>query len=172
MLLGDESSIDGEVEADGSPIALLEEADEEAAAGADIDHEAFWRVLESTLDEADMVHEDEAAIGFDEFAGGAFAAEPVAGRVIVGDLCLRRPGMQADQTALEAGDDAEGLLGGLKEAVGAFKEDLAIGRTAAGTEARLAIEETVVGGDGCGNGCYSDCSMSSLKVMRYFHKRA
>lgn len=127
VLLGDEGGVDGEVEADSSPVALLEEANEEAAAGADVDQEAFWRVVEGSFDEADMVHEDEAAIGFDELAGGAFSAEPVAGRIVARDLLFGGPGVEADESAVEAGDDAEGLLGGLEEAVGAFEEDLAIG---------------------------------------------
>jgi hypothetical protein len=66
-----------------------------------------------------MIAQNESAVHlFPAIGDGRIGDEPILGRIIMGKLRRRRPGIKADQAAAAAFDDVEDFGGGLVEAIG------------------------------------------------------
>jgi hypothetical protein len=100
--------------------ALAQHLEKESAAASDVEHQTFFlRFVHGAFDEAEMIAQDEAAIGLLQAAGrGGFRNEPIIGRIVGVQFRGRGERMQADEAAVAALDDLKNFVGGAIEAVG------------------------------------------------------
>lgn len=136
LMPGDGSGVEREIHAENSVTFFVEESQEEAAAAADVHDERgaagrWLRGGDGFFEKGDVVLEDKAAVEvFEDGDFTAFVGVPVIAGVIGREFGGGRCGIEADQFALGALDEEEGLGGSAVEAVGGFKESVRGGRAA------------------------------------------
>ena len=135
--------VEGEIEAGDFEPALAQQPEEEAAAAADVEDESLLLAFtDGSLDEANVVAEDDSAVGFFQArGGGALGREPVLLRIVFAQLLGRGARRQAEQSAMEAFDDEESFRSGVVEPVGGGKDGARAGalarRAGVGLEGRV-----------------------------------
>lgn len=161
---GDIGRIERKVQADDILCSSLgQHLKEQSAAAADVQHEArFFRFAQRALDETKMIAQYEAAVNLFQAIGGVgVGGVPIAGRIIIAQFQRMRLRIEADQPAVAALDDAENLVRGSVQPVGAGKQ-----------QAGFAV---AAGGAGIGRGdgtrSYVAFSESSRRGIRYRNNR-